>query len=348
MKIAFFGDHTPSSVKRAICYMENCQGHDVTYVLAWSYMVDDEKEQLNNIGNRLCKSFSIINLPDYVSTNFDAVINTSDKHFHARLEHKGLTTNLVNKETLYYECERHGILSPSIKNLEGRRCFIKPKISSGAYDDNDLGYHDFDYSELVKIRPDRNKYLVQEYLESIECVLFIFLCNGKDIVLIDSSISIFGKDNDGKPLCVYGDFTTRRHEIIQNIFQKQLNQTVEMMYNLQYNKLNGTFNVQFSVTKDGQAYLHDFNTRTGPFSIEIENRKFFDTGFYSTFEYQLGLVDKLNVQKESWIHYTEDQDGKLLIPREMIFSNPKGCIQINSDKKSGMVRSDYNVFINRY
>jgi hypothetical protein len=347
MRLALFSDHTAGAVRRSFCYMQHCKDHDVTYVLVWKFIDDATKAIVQAEGERTCKSFKIISIDAYVKSSYDVVINTSDKHFFGRLEHKNLSVNLVNKETLYHECKHHGILSPSIENLDGKRCFVKPKISSGAYDEDWVGYRNFNFDELAALNPDPEKYLVQEYLDTNECVLLIFLCNGEEIRLTDSCTNVFDKDSDGRPLCVYGDFTNTRHEIIKHLFKQQITQTLEMMYNLQYNRLHGTFNVQFSIVGD-KLYLHDFNTRTGPFSIEIENRKFFDTGFYSTLDYQLGLGDLSSFKKESWIHYTEDQNGNLLAPATKVFANPKGTIQINSDKKSGMVRSDYNVFINKY
>lgn len=352
MKIAYIGSTTSKSInERGLCYLKYLprNTHHVFFQHdfhnldpAYEFTMSLTK-QMENEGY-IFETKTDGSLP-YLD-GYDHLINLSDKYFQLRRNfYMPIAPNLVDKKVLAQHVPNFDIRTPSINIETCSDLFIKPRISSGAYTSDEFGYTKITRTDLLKIskHPKFNEYIVQQYLPSNECVLFILMCNGTNISVVDSCYNVFAQDSDGRPLCVFGDFTHARHAKNLKLYEKTIQKLLTMLYELRYNKICGTFNVQFSLV-DGELYLHDFNTRTGPFSVGIEKNNFFNTGYYDQIQWCFGLGASLKTKNCSWIHYAE-KDGVPLVDLSLLYSDPHKNITLNENKKSGMVREDYDVKI---
>lgn len=344
MQFAFIGNNfVQSIVNRFDVYLKYLNEHSIDFVMV--------EEWVNNPNDCIIPllqkyNFRILKKDEFDETHYDHIVNLSDKYFQYRLNrYNANSPNLVDKSILSEVVKNYNILAPQNYNVHNTEFFIKPKISSGAYSEDEFGYTKINLQQLedLKKHPNFENYVVQEYLDTNECILFILMCNGSEIKIVDSCSNIFLKDDDGRPLCVYGDFTFERFDSNLRKYDSEIKRLLEMLYALGYNKICGTFNVQYSVLND-TLYLHDFNTRTGPFSVGIEKSGRFNIDYYEQSMYCFGLSTNVKPKSRSWIHYTE-KDKIPLIPQHLLYNQQATMLTLNADKKSGMVREDYDVKI---
>ena len=115
-----------------------------------------------------------------------------------------------------------------------------------------------------------------------------------------------------------------------------------------YDKMKCIFNVQFLVN-NSKFYIMDFNTRTGPISCQLELYCLMDPRVYKLVPFLAG--DKTaeecvgNKPIERYRNYAEFQ-GKTVTSR-VFYKNPKRVI-VSENKTSGIVRNDYEVYIEKF
>ena len=154
----------------------------------------------------------------------------------------------------------------------------------------------------------------------------------------------FDRDRLGKSLVVYGESLI--HQIDE--YRMQCDKIITFLKIHGYDKIKGIFSLQFLHTSENSSewYLHDFNSRTGPFTVELQLSGLIDPRIYRMMKCMVGdmPLSGINENAQRFRHYTED-NGKILSSLNIIPSPER--LMLRANKRSGMIRNDYQVFIER-
>lgn len=335
-KICYVGDNNEGALRRAFAFI--CANPEYEHY----YVCIGPHKQLHYAIP--CNVFYL----DEAHVNyslFDLVLNVTDKTFTTILNIAGITRNLTNKQELSETALEFGFNVPATSNFADLdTVFVKPVMSSGAYAVEDFCYRPIKFEEIKKLGLDPTKYLIQQFIDSRFTLQFSVISDGNTLQIYDIILLEFDRDRLGKSLVVYGESLI--HQIDE--YRMQCDKIITFLKIHGYDKIKGIFSLQFLHTSENSSewYLHDFNSRTGPFTVELQLSGLIDPRIYRMMKCMVGdmPLSGINENAQRFRHYTED-NGKILSSLNIIPSPER--LMLRANKRSGMIRNDYQVFIER-
>jgi hypothetical protein len=334
MKICYVGDNNEGALKRCQAFIKVNPQYEHFYAL-----IGPHKQKHHTIPYDITH----IDETEFRYSDYDLVLNMNDKTFFILAEQiEPRIPNFTDKKTLSEFAKQFGFNVPKDENFQDcDLVFVKPTLSSGGYSEEKFCYRKIDFG-AVKAFASNDKYLIQQYIPSDLTLQFGVVSNGKEAHIYDIILLEFKTDLVGKTMVVYGESDYNK---FSSLYPEQCKRVLEFIKVSGYDRVKGIFTLQFLDPGNGW-YLHDFNTRTGPFTVELELNNFINTRIYKMLPFIAGkkTFNDVNQNIENYRHYTED-NGRILSDVRIFPSSNR--LHVVSNKRSGMIRNDYQVFIER-
>lgn len=334
MKICYVGDNNEGALKRCQAFVKANPQYEHFYAL-----IGPHKQKHHTIPYAVTH----IDESEFKYSDYDLVLNVNDKTFFILAEQtEPQIPNFADKKTLSKFAKQFGFNVPKDEGFQDSDLvFVKPTLSSGGYSEEKFCYKKIEFG-AVKVASSNDKYLIQQYIPSDLTLQFSVVSNGKEAHIYDIILLEFKTDTAGKAMVVYGESDYHK---FSSLYQDQCKRVLEFIKFSGYDKVKGIFTLQFLDPGKGW-YLHDFNTRTGPFTVELELAGYLDPRIYKMLPFIVGAktYDEVKQPIRKYLHYTED-NGKILSCQS--FTPSQNRLRLTSNKKSGMIRNDYQIFIER-
>ena len=334
MKVCYVGDNNAGALKRCQAFIKANPQYEHFYAL-----IGPHKQKHHTIPYGV----TYIDESEFRHSDFDLVLNMNDKTFFILAEQTDpQIPNFADKKTLSKFAKQFGFNVPKDEGFQdSETVFVKPTLSSGGYSEEKFCYRKIDFRDVKDISGN-DKYLIQQYIPSDLTLQFCVVSNGKEAHIYDIILLEFKTDRDGKIMVVYGESNLNK---FGELYRDHAEKVLEFIEFSGYNKVKGIFTLQFLDPGNGW-YLHDFNTRTGPFTVELELNSYLNPRIYGMLPFIAGdkPFDEVTQHVENFRHYTED-NGQILSSR--YFTTSPNRLLAVSNKRSGMIRNDYQVFIER-
>ena len=337
-KVAYIGSNQTGSFKRAEAFIKNSEGYEHTYVLF-------QDSLLPPVYWLEYPNFKFIHSSRFKFSDYDLVLHMNDNLFDLVLKNSDADLpNMADKAVLDQKAKEFGFPTFKTEGFDDEDfVVVKPSISSGSYSPSHECYSKQKFKDVKKFVNDP-EYVIQEYVDTSCVIMFSIVSNGKDLYDCDIVEYEYLPDHNGKFFSAYME---SKADLIPQ-YREQIDKLRSFLSFIGYDKLKCIFNVQFLVN-NGKFYIMDFNTRTGPISCQLELHGLMDPRVYKLVPFLAG--DKTaeecvgNKPIERYRNYAEFQ-GKTVTSR-VFYKNPKRVL-VSENKTSGIVRNDYEVYIEKF
>lgn len=339
-KIAYLGINQRGGFRRAEAFIKNAPQYDHTFVifLEWNGESAEPAYKIpyENVRYILSK--------DFVFDEYDLVLHMNDKLFKHVLNNANLgLDDMADKQVMTNVSKKLGL--PMLKESgfnDDEFVILKPVNSSGSYSAEPLAYQGIEFSK-VKHFVGNSNYVIQEFVPTKDVIMFSTISNGKGTLFrCDVVVYEYVPDDKGQFFPQYME--SKEHLISE--YQNQFDNVEKFLRAAGYDKIPGIFNLQF-VQRDGNFYLIDFNTRSGPVTTEAEVNNIMNPRVYRTLPFMLGetSIEKcvdFSLKFENYRLFAT-KDGKKLT--EIEFTPSSKCVKISENKKSGCFRDDFDIYL---
>ncbi len=351
MKIAYIGNNYLSSYRRAEGYIKNYPDsiHHFFKIREWK---DEDLETRYNIPYQNIEYFEFNS--DFIKNgNYDIILQMNDKFFHHKINLENVNVlNLIQKNILFDRAQiiidtyfnGLNVCLPKQDNFDDTDIvFLKPIYSSGSYDVNDIGYRKYKFGE-IKNNNDNN-YQITEFINSTELALLFFVSNGNgEVYCVDAGEQEYIIDDEGKPMLIYGE-SNLQNNIKYDLAKKFC---LKLIKSEKYDMIKSFYSVQF-IVKDNKFYLIDFNSRTGPASLEIELSNQLSSKVFNYLDFMVGNCSFEECQKNisnnaGFIYFAVNKNTGKKITLKHIENRESYIIFKNDNKKSGLCNNLVDVY----
>lgn len=342
-KVAFLGDPWSGTIHRACAFASQNLDIDFTFVNMPVWINDNF--QYFEIKNELLCNIKLIKFESFDHTEFDLVLNLNDKHFEKILSYYAPSLkNLFNKNELNLALKSFGFDFLQTENFKlDDIVFVKPVFGSGQYcpptDKFSYRVHSFKHVKHLNTK----FFTIQEFINNPSIISVLFVSNGNDVEFLDVTDATYLFNENGKSLNTGVESRYNNKEL----YVTYINDARKLIYDVGYNNVKGIFMVQFLTDeKTGRKIICDFNMRTGPAADEVTINKLLRLQVHNTIKFMLGdaRFADINVQPVQYRCYLEQNNKPLANIRNINYDER---ILIVGEKDSGLIRSDYETYIEK-
>lgn len=338
-KIAFIGEPQAGTVRRFDSFIKLSPDYEYTFVRYMSWVdgvYDYHPVQSINY-------FNVIDRPQFNPSDFDLVMVGNDKFFSDLIAiYSPLCYDVTNKRILNQLVERTNNNAIKVSGfLDNETVFVKPKKGSGQYSDDEYGYRCHKFKDIKHLSA--NNYVIQQFFSNPSIISLLYVCNGQEINFVDITDATYLFDETGKILNTHVESVIKNKEQ----YQKYIDASERFIKSCGYVDIPGVYMPQF-MTDNDQIYLIDFNVRTGPATDAQTYYGFIDHSVHKMIPFIIGdkTFDEVYTPHIPYRCYLE-RDGHIISPR---VKNPDmiNRILLSSDSKtSGLIRNDYNTYLEK-
>ena len=326
-----------------MCYLKNLDRSKYEPVLVKvlePYQVHNELLQDLEIN----LDITVISENDFNALDFDLVLPMSDKLVPLWLNKCYPHAINLNDKLILQQCtDSFNFFGSLTKNIaDDDFVIIKPRISSGCHSEHQYAYRPI-LSKNVQHYYDNE--VTQKFIDSSEILLVHFISNGQKLILTDTFMQnyVYNPEISKFPImaCLI-DVRFRRE------FDTAISALSNFLKHFGYCDIKNVICCQL-IIKDGQYFLIDVNLRTGPVTVAAEIRNMVRCKQYYSIPFLMGDTDgselDRNLDNATICCYAETLDNKKISNFE--YAKNENDILIKSDKTTGVVRKDLNVYIQR-